>query len=87
MSTPEANEVAEDDNLVVVTTHQRVKQRRKPPKRNFQKGKEKEIDTSLVPKSPKPKAICPYQPKSELEDSQLRFLIYHCELSPPPPLL
>ncbi len=31
-------------------------------------------------RNPRPKAVVPYVPKTELEDGNLRFLIHHCKL-------
>lgn len=35
---------------------------------------------SLI-RNPGPKAVAPYNPRSEVEDSNLRFLIHHCTSS------
>jgi hypothetical protein len=61
------------------TAHARRK--RAPRKGSHLQGpngsKQKDPYASL-PKSPQPKAVAPYVPKSEGEDVNLRFLIHHC---------
>jgi hypothetical protein len=61
-----------------------------PPVRRKQRRKAKpKADAEVQPiearllQSPQLKAVVPYTPKNELEDSQLRFLIYHCKPNPP----
>ncbi|TVY59691.1 hypothetical protein LSUE1_G007748 [Lachnellula suecica] len=52
---------------------------RRKQRRKLKAGEQEPIP--VLPRSPASKAIAPYSPGSELEDSYLRFLIYHCMLS------
>ena len=61
---------------VCIGPHVRRKQRRKAKSKADREGQPIE---ALLLQSPQPKAVVPYTPKNELEDSQLRFLIYHCK--------
>jgi len=40
---------------------------------------EPEAEEVRLLQTPPPRAVAPYLPKTETEDSQLRFLIYHCK--------
>lgn len=55
--------------------------RRRKPSRKPTPAEEYEpepVEARLI-RNPHPKAVAPYTPKSELEDVQLRYLIYHCK--------
>jgi hypothetical protein len=52
----------------------RRKQRRKPKAGT----KEDEEPIASLSRSPAAKVVAPYSPGSEIEDSYLRFLVYHC---------
>jgi hypothetical protein len=60
----------------------RRKQRRKAKSKADADAEVQPIEARLL-QSLQPKAVVPYTPKNELEDSQLRFLIYHCKSNPP----
>lgn len=53
--------------------------RQRKPRRKLKAGsKDDEDPITNLPRHPAAKAVAPYSPRSELEDSYLRFLIYHC---------
>ncbi|TVY12801.1 hypothetical protein LARI1_G008591 [Lachnellula arida] len=52
--------------------------RRRKPRRKPKAGSKEDGDPiANLPRHPAAKAVAPYSPRSELEDSYLRFLIYH----------
>ena len=52
--------------------------RRKPRRKPKAGTKEDEEPIASLPRNPAAKAVAPYAPRSEIEDSYLRFLIHHC---------
>ena len=52
--------------------------RRKPRRKPKAGSKDDEEPIANMPQQLVARAVAPYSPRSELEDSYLRFLIYHC---------
>lgn len=72
------NDVGTDPEHLTLAEGSAGKQ--KPPKRRKRIKLDLEpIDGRLI-RNPPPKAVSPYQPKSELEDASLRFLIHYWKL-------
>jgi hypothetical protein len=61
----------------------KVWRRQRKRKKARPKGQEEPIEAKLF-ENPRPKAVAPYRPGSDLEDYQLRFLIHYCKPPPDP---